>query len=98
MRAVLWSRVAAVFLIPGLAAADDVWELGSQASDDQPGFNTVLGQGVPQTHDLQGSAAAPDADWFLFPAKRLHSFEARVTGSTVVWTPTGASCDCASLD
>jgi hypothetical protein len=60
-----------------LARANDVFD---NASDEDDSFltDTVLTHGVIQNHDLQGTAAAPDQDWFQVPVVPRHSYEGRM--------------------
>lgn len=98
------SILAAVVLVLGAAAggsADDKWEFLSGGSDDGPGFSNglvnALAHGAIQTHDLQGTLAAPDQDWMSVPTLNRHSYEARVSGNSVIFSYGGCP-SCAQID
>lgn len=80
------AAVFATTLFAAVGVAHDRWETiyGGSTSDDQPGAtyadSNVLTHGVIQTHDLEGSLAAPDQDWMLVPTTARHSYEAKLSG------------------
>jgi hypothetical protein len=80
-----------LLLLPVGGGADDRWEAGSFTTDDGSTTNNELVHGsVQKGHDLQG---APDQDWMVFRAKARHSYEARVSSGTTIWTfPACGSC------
>jgi hypothetical protein len=84
-----------LLLLPVAGGADDRWEAGSFTTDDS---NTTHNELVPGTvqkgHDLQG---APDQDWMVFRAKARHSYEARVSSGSTIWT-TPVCGNCATFD
>jgi hypothetical protein len=82
------------------AWAHDKWESGSYYDDDSGSFSVnQLEHGSRQTHDLEGTAAAPDQDWYLYQGQQRHSYEARVWGSTITWNhASGSSTLAATLE
>jgi hypothetical protein len=90
--------VVAFLSFPAPGGAHDRWEfLPGGASDDFPGPGdgavNVLTHGAVQTHDLEGTLAAPDDDWMAMPTVLRHSYEVRVSGSSVVFDQNScASC------
>jgi hypothetical protein len=78
--------IVALLSMPLPARADDAWENGLFHDDDAPAFTTnQLLHGARQTHDLQGPAASPDRDCFIYLGWNHHSYEARVSSGTLLW-------------
>lgn len=82
-------RMLAALVVSSIAlpcSADDAWEQGLLHDDDTPAFTTNhLVHGAVQVHDLQGTAASPDRDCFIYLGWNHHSYEARVAGGTLLW-------------
>jgi hypothetical protein len=85
------------FVAPG-ANADDIWESSSICSpDDFAASCNQLLHGAIQTHDLQGTSAAPDQDWMVVETKIRHSYEARAFNTAIPFKGAGCS-NCADFD
>jgi hypothetical protein len=90
--------VLALTLGIGPLGADDKWEFGSLWNDDTDNTMNVLDHGLTQTHDLQGTAASPDQDWMGLITLLRHSYEVRVSGSSMQWNVISFGCSaCADL-
>lgn len=73
-----------------LVRANDVFDNASD-EDDSSLTDTVLTHGVLQHHDLQGTAAAPDQDWFQVPVVPRHSYEGRMSSQSGLLDTTEAA-------
>lgn len=87
-------------LVLSLAAASpaaDKYDLGGNGDDSSVSRNT-LSHGVTQEHDLdEGAGFVEDFDWMAVPAIARHSYEARVSGSSVFFDSGGCS-SCAQFE
>jgi len=89
--------VVASLLLPSAASAADRWESGSipPFSDDDTAGSTrnELRHGDFQTgHDLQGTPAAPDRDFYIMRTQIHHTYEALVRSGTLFWGTGTAFC------
>jgi hypothetical protein len=87
----------AVLLLPSAALAADRWESGSIPlfSDDDTAGSTrnELRPGDFQIgHDLQGTPAAPDRDFYIVRTQVHHTYEALVRSGTLFWGTGNAFC------
>lgn len=78
-------------------AANDRWESGSipTYSNDDGATSTrnQLRVGDRQEgHDLEGTPAAPDRDYYIFQGDLYHSYEAIVRSGTLFWSSGSAFC------
>ncbi len=93
-----------VFLVAASPAkSHDRWDLGTLGNDDGPFSNpNELPHGASQVHDLEATGSPADQDWFQVRVRARHSYEARVSGSSLFWSSLGGPpCQagfCASLD
>jgi hypothetical protein len=77
-KSVLCSMAVAFFGLAGPCGASDAWEI---QQDGDFFTENVLQHGIPQLqHDLQGTGADLDEDWYGIRTKLNHSYEARVSG------------------
>jgi hypothetical protein len=98
-KAVLVASVsaAAVLMGPARARAADRWEQGSIPvfSNDDTASSTrnELRPGDHQEgHDLEGTPAAPDLDYFIVKTQQYHTYEALVRSVTLFWSSGNAFC------
>jgi hypothetical protein len=85
--------VAVAVCTSGSAWAHDPWEFGTAGNDDNGGRNTLV-HGRPQTHDLEGSGAPPDSDWYRISTRGRQSYEARIYSLNVRLALPGAGPEC----
>ena len=76
--------------LPAEARAADPWETGN--GDDSSVALNSLSHGIVQQHDLD-SGAGTDQDWMVVPTLAGHSYEARVSGSNMLFD-LGGCVDC----
>jgi hypothetical protein len=94
---VVSASVAAVLMAPVRAKAADRWEQGSNptfSNDDTPSSTrNELRPGDHQSgHDLEGTPAAPDRDYFIVKTQIYHTYEALVRSGTLFWSSGNAFC------
>ena len=61
-----------------------VQDFAASGDDDNPS-NVTLTTGLPQTHDLDQAGGGEDQDWMVVPTIARHSYEARVSASSIGW-------------
>jgi hypothetical protein len=69
----------------------------AQSGDDTNASNVTLTTGVPQTHDLDQASGFEDRDWMVVPTIAHHSYEARISASSIAWDH-GACGTCAQIE
>src|SRR4029453_11195683 len=89
--------LVAALLVPAAARAADRWEQGSipTFSNDDGASSTrnELRHGDRQIgHDLEGTPAAPDRDYFVVRTQQYHTYEAVVPSATLFWSSGNAFC------
>lgn len=88
-------------LLPVIGLANDRWEKSFYMSDNLSVTHNELVHGsVQRGHDLQNQLGVPDRDYMTLRTKARHSYEARVSSGTTLWTAETVNCDsyCAKFD
>ena len=70
---------------------------GAGAGDDNATSNVSLTTGFTQVHDLDQAGGGEDQDWMAVPTIAGHSYEARISSSSVQWS-WGACPGCANVE
>jgi hypothetical protein len=83
--------VVAAILVPSAALPNDRWEQGSIAAySNDDGLSTTRNELRPGDrqagHDLEGTPAAPDRDFYLIQTEVYHTYEAIVRSGTLFWS------------
>jgi hypothetical protein len=78
--------------------AEDPWELGMSGNDDGNWSRNTLAHGIVQQHDLDETVVViNDEDWMVVPTLSNHSYEARISGTHVLFD-WGACANCAQFE
>jgi hypothetical protein len=89
--------VCALAIASAAVAADRYEGAGTFHPDNNNGTGNDLSHGDVQEHDLDQVGGGDDQDWMLVPTVARHSYEARISNSTVVWSPVSCA-SCAQFD
>ena len=65
------------------ARAEDPWENSGGVGDDSALSRNTLSHGIVQQHDLDEAGMGNDQDWMVVPTLFNHSYEARISGTSV---------------
>ncbi len=87
---------AGVAMAASPASAHDPWEFTNGGNDSS--FSRLsIGNGAAQVHDLDQTGGANDVDWIAVPTLARHSYEARISNTSVNFD-FGACPGCAQFE